>query len=80
MSLLCAFVFWMLDSAAAKHDPYLAALVTCYAGYNIANISLFTSLYSGGFALLILTLYLMPRADHNDSLVAASPRLATIPS
>lgn len=80
MSLLCAFVFWILDSAAAKHDPYLAALVTCYAGYNIANISLFTSLYSGGFALLILALYLMPRIDHGDSFFASSPRVATIPS
>jgi hypothetical protein len=80
MSILCAFVFWILDSVAGKHDPYLAALVTCYAGYNIANISLFTSLYSGGFALLILTLYLMPRVDRSDSLLAPSPRLATIPS
>jgi hypothetical protein len=60
ISAFCAVVFWALDSAAQKHDPRLAALVTCYAAYNIANISIFTSLYSGGLAILILALYLMP--------------------
>jgi len=60
ISAFCALVFWALDSAAQKHDPRLAALVTCYAAYNIANISVFTSLYSGGLAILILALYLMP--------------------
>jgi hypothetical protein len=60
ISAFCGLVFWALDSAAQKHDPRLAALVTCYAAYNIANISIFTSLYSGGLAILILALYLMP--------------------
>lgn len=60
MSLFCAIVFWLLDSASQRHDPRLAALVTTYAAYNIANISMFTSLLSGGLALLIFLLYLMP--------------------
>jgi hypothetical protein len=60
ISAFCALVFWALDSAAQRHDPRLAALVICYAAYNIANISIFTSLYSGGLAILILALYLMP--------------------
>jgi hypothetical protein len=60
ISVLCALVFWVLDSAAQKHDPRLAALVTCYAAYNMSNISLFTSLFSGGLAILIFSLYLMP--------------------
>jgi hypothetical protein len=60
ISAFCALVFWVLDLAAQKHDPRLGALVTCYAAYNIANISIFTSLYSGGLAILIFALYLMP--------------------
>jgi len=60
VSLLCAALFWALDSASQRHDPRLAALATAYAAYNIANISLFTSLFSGGLALLIVLLYLMP--------------------
>jgi hypothetical protein len=63
ISAFCALVFWVLDSAAQKHDPRLAALVTCYAAYNIANISIFTSLYSGGLTILILALYLMPAQE-----------------
>ena len=60
ISAFCGLVFWLLDSTAQKHDPRFAALVTSYAAYNIANISIFTSLYSGGLAILILALYLMP--------------------
>jgi O-antigen polymerase len=59
IALFCAFVFWVLDSAAQKHDPRLAALVTTYAAYNLANISIFTALLSGGLGLLTLLLYLL---------------------
>jgi O-antigen polymerase len=75
ISAFCAFVFWALDSAAQRHDPRLAALVTCYAAYNIANISIFTSLYSGGLAILILSLYLMPA---ESSVELKVPALAEI--
>ncbi len=67
VSLLCSIVFWSLDSASQRHDPRLAALVTTYAAYNIANISIFTSLFSGGLALLILLLYFMPPQAQQDS-------------
>jgi hypothetical protein len=60
ISAFCALVFWVLDSAAQRHDPRLAALMTCYAAYNIANVSIFTSLFSGGLAFLILATYLLP--------------------
>jgi hypothetical protein len=60
ISAFCALVFWALDSAAQKHDPRFVALATCFAAYNIANISLFTSLCSGGLAILIFALYMMP--------------------
>jgi len=50
----------MLDSAAQKHEQRFAALVISYAAYNLANISIFTSLFSGGLFLLIVFLYLAP--------------------
>jgi len=59
ISVFCALVFWALDSAAQRHDPRLAALVITYATYNLANISMFTSLFSGGLILLILFLYML---------------------
>lgn len=59
ISVFCALVFWTLDSASQRHDPRLAALVITYATYNLANISMFTSLFSGGMILLMLFLYML---------------------
>ncbi len=60
ISVFCGLIFWLLDSAAKRHDPRLAALIATYAAYNFANISIFTTLFSGGLVLLILFLYLLP--------------------
>jgi O-antigen polymerase len=60
VSILCGLVFWTLDSAAQRNDPRFAALVISFGALNLANISIFTSLLSGGLALLVLSLYLMP--------------------
>ena len=60
VSVICALVFWTLDSLTQRHDPRLIALVTTYAAYNLSNISIFTTLLSGGLALLMVALYLMP--------------------
>lgn len=67
VSVLCALIFLVLDSVARKHDPRLATLVTIYAGYNIANGSLFISLLSGGLGLLMVILYLLPREESDIS-------------
>jgi hypothetical protein len=61
VSVVCAVVFWFLDSVSKRHDPRLVALVTAYAAYNLANISIFTSLLSGGLALLMFFLYVLPK-------------------
>jgi hypothetical protein len=75
ISVACALTFWILDSASKRHDPRLAALVTAYAAYNLANISLFTSLLSGGLGLLIFLLCVMPtRVASMSSAVAKNKR------
>lgn len=58
-SAVCAFLFWIIDSAAARHDARLVALVTFYATYSLANLSLFTTFLSGGLGLLILFLHVL---------------------
>ena len=60
ISLVCALVFWLLDSVAQKHDVKLAALLLSFVALNLANISLFTTLLSGGLALMMLFLYFAP--------------------
>ncbi|HKW61704.1 MAG TPA: hypothetical protein VJN89_04095 [Candidatus Acidoferrum sp.] len=81
MSVFCAVVFWILDSASQRHDPRLVALVSAYGAFNLANISLFTSLCSGGLALLILLLYLMPSqsAQGSASRRVANPQVSLVP-
>lgn len=61
ISVLCAVVFWLLDSAAAGHDRTFTALAVTFAALNLSNVSLFTSLLSGGLWFLILMLFLLPR-------------------
>lgn len=77
IAIFCAFVFWVLDSAAQGHDPRLAALACTYSAYNLANISIFTTLLSGGLGLLILVLYLLQPGDSaragGSSLQASCP-------
>jgi O-antigen polymerase len=59
-SVLCASLFWLVDSAAAHHDPRFVSLVTFYGTYSLANLSLFTTFLSGGLGLLILLLHALP--------------------
>lgn len=59
-SVVCAFVLWLIDSVGQKLDMKFVALTTFYATYSLANLSLFTTLLSGGLGLLILFLYWMP--------------------
>jgi hypothetical protein len=77
MSVLCMLVFWVLDSSSRRHEPHLAALVITYAAYNVANISIFTSLLSGGLALLIVLFYVMPTQGSETS--RASMSTQTLP-
>ena len=60
VSVVCALVFWLIDSAAVNHDARLGALVLSYAVFSLANLSLFTTLLSGGLGLVTILLYLMP--------------------
>jgi hypothetical protein len=78
ISVFCAFIFWIVDSAAQKHDARLSALVICYAAFNLSNISIFTSLLSGGLGLLVVLLHLMPLEHSAVSVVPAA--FATAPS
>jgi len=69
-SAFCAFLFWGIDSVSQKHDPRLAALVLSYAVYNLGNLSLFTTVLSGGMGLLVVFLYFLPARKEslgNDS-------------
>lgn len=65
ISLLCLLVFWILDCSAIKHNVIFASLVVAFITINLANVSLFTTLFSGGLALVILLLVVMPETRGN---------------
>jgi hypothetical protein len=73
VSGICAVVFWCLDSVSQGHDPKLPALMATYEAYNLANISLFTSLWSGGLGAMVILLYWMPRKIPSVRLPAETP-------
>src|SRR4029079_18737998 len=57
VSVVCALVFWILDSTAKGHDLRFAALMVSFEALNLANVSIFTTLLSGGLGLLMVLLY-----------------------
>jgi len=61
MSGVCAFVFWLLDSASARLDPTFMGLALTFCTAVFGNVSLFTTLITGGLALLIVAAILAPR-------------------
>jgi hypothetical protein len=65
ISVFCAFVFWVLDSAAHRHDLRFTAPLVTFAALNVTNVSIFTSLLSGGLGLLMLILYVFPAESPN---------------
>lgn len=57
ISILGAVVFLVLDSTATKHNVRFTALLFSFSAINLANVSLFTTLLSGGLGLLMLVLF-----------------------
>ena len=66
ISILCALVFWVLDSAASRHDIVFCSLTVAFETIVLTNTSLFTTLISGGLALLVLLLMGMPAIKSMD--------------
>ena len=61
VSVVAALVFWLLDSVAVGLDRNLVIVSLGVIATTLTNVSLFTSLVSGGLAIAIATLWLLPR-------------------
>jgi hypothetical protein len=71
ISLVAAVIMWIFDSIAARHDVRFVTLSLGFIGISFTNISLATTLVSGGAAFLVFALYVMPRArESGESRVA----------
>jgi len=57
VSAIAALIFWFFDSIARLHDPRFVTVALGNIALSFANISVFTTIVSAGFFLLIIALY-----------------------
>jgi hypothetical protein len=69
ISMIAAVLMWLFDSVAARHDVRFVTLALGFIGISFTNISIATTLVSGGGLVLAAALYCMPT-------VRAIPRMA----
>ena len=59
-SIICSFIFWVLDSASVGLNPKFVSLSLGFIAMTFPNTSLFTNFITGGLFLVILNVYLLP--------------------
>lgn len=59
MSFVCAFMFWIIDSIAEPYDTRFVMIAITFIATSFTNISLSTTLVSGGLGLLLLALFVI---------------------
>jgi len=65
ISILCFFIFWLVDSLVVRHALIFTVLTTIFITLNLSNASLFTVLASGGLSFLTIMLYFLPPTKSN---------------
>ncbi|MDB4916829.1 MAG: hypothetical protein JWM95_4473, partial [Gemmatimonadetes bacterium] len=61
ISCFAGIVLWILDSVAADMDPSFVGVMLTYCAVSFTNVSIFTTLITGGLAFLIVALAAAPR-------------------
>ena len=60
MSAVCALVFWIFDSVAKRFEPRFVIIAATFIATSFGNISLSTTVVSGGLGLLLAAIFSMP--------------------
>jgi hypothetical protein len=63
MSTICGVVFWILDSVSADLDATFVGLMLIFCTVFFGNVSLFTTLITGGLAALMFFAAIAPRSE-----------------
>ena len=61
VSAICAAIFWVFDSVCSRYDPRFVMVAMAFIATSFANVSLFTTILSGGFAFLVVALIVLPK-------------------
>jgi hypothetical protein len=60
MSVACAVLFWIFDSIAKRCEPRFVIIAATFIATSFGNISLSTTVVSGGLGLLLIALLVLP--------------------
>lgn len=60
ISIVCAVVFWIFDCTARRYNPRFVALAATFIAITFSNGPLSTTLLSGGWIILMVTLCVLP--------------------
>jgi hypothetical protein len=67
-TIVFGVVLWILDSVASDRDLRVVGPVVGYAGLYLANAALFTQILTGGIALIVVLVALMPKTETSPAL------------
>jgi O-antigen polymerase len=80
VSVICALIFWLVDSASAEFDPRFVGLALIFCTVFFGNVSLFTTLVTGGLALVMAAMLIAPRDVAGHIRVPRFAHLRSIPT
>jgi len=60
MSVVCAVMFWIFDSIAKRCEPRFVIIAATFIATSFGNISLSTTVVSGGLGLLLVAIFALP--------------------
>jgi hypothetical protein len=72
MGILCAVVFWLLDSCARRHRITFSASALTVCIISLTNASLFTTFISGGLLFWMFLFVFMPRMELLPNVVSSN--------
>lgn len=75
MSVVCALVFWLLDTCSAEFNPRFVGSTLSYCIVFFGNVPLFTTLVTGGLGFLMLAMLIAPRSEQG---IVRFPSLANL--
>jgi hypothetical protein len=77
-TIILAVVLWILDSVASGRDLRIIGPVVGFAGLYLANAALFTQILTGGIALTVGLVILMPRIRTYPGTTPTAPAPSTM--
>ena len=67
VGVACCIIFYFIDSVSKNHNILFTSLLLSYAGLNMMNVSLFTSIISGGLFFTVIFLFFFKPSENQKN-------------